>query len=230
METTSGEDLLRQPTRARLFSRLVELRRPASTEELARDVGLHVNGIRRHLEQLEVAGLLERRRVRHGRGRPRDEWSLVASAEPGGTPPRRYADLARWLARAISARPERLREVERVGREIGRELAPEVRERPARGFRDALTALGFRPALELRPDGEVCCQLRNCPYVDSVRENPDLVCTLHRGITVGLLDELAPAAELVRWEPHDPERAGCIAGVAESGWTLFDLEKGTGEG
>ncbi|HSI80503.1 MAG TPA: helix-turn-helix domain-containing protein [Solirubrobacterales bacterium] len=215
---------LSQPTRSRLYARLVELRRPASTEELATHAGLHVNGVRRHLERLTDAGLVERRRVRHGRGRPRDEWALAADAEPEGKPPRRYADLARWLVRAIPDGPEGVHELERIGSEIGRELAPEPGPRPAQSFKHVLTALGFQPALELERSGEVTCRLRNCPYVESVRERADLICTLHRGITAGLVSELAPAAELARWEPHDPDRAGCIAGIIRSGWEPADVE------
>ncbi len=53
-----------------------------------------------------------------------------------------------------------------------------------------------------------CC-LRNCPYRNSVKENQEVVCTLHRGITRGLLDVLEPAARLVDFVPHDPDTAGC---------------------
>lgn len=48
-------DALAQPTRARLFSLLAEFRRPIGTDELAREVGLHPNGVRVHLERLREA-------------------------------------------------------------------------------------------------------------------------------------------------------------------------------
>jgi predicted ArsR family transcriptional regulator len=83
-----------------------------------------------------------------------------------------------------------------------------------------LTALGFHPQIDLRPDGWLSCRLDNCPYRDSVRENQEVVCTLHRGLTRGLLDRLAPAAELARFVPHDPDRAGCeidVDGFAAAG-------------
>jgi predicted ArsR family transcriptional regulator len=206
---------LRQPTRRRIFSVLVELRRSASSEELAERTGLHVNGVRRHLERLAGAGLVDRQRVSAGRGRPRDEWSIAQRATPGGRRPSAYSDLARWLARAIGAGPARLREIEREGREIGRSLAPVDSDGLATaGFEEIFTALGFQPELE-EAAGEVSrCRLCNCPYRDSVRENPELVCTLHRGITAGVLDVLAPNARLVAFEPRDPERAGCLVEVA----------------
>src|SRR5687767_4006136 len=108
-------DVLAQPTRARLFARLGELRRPASTTELANELGLHRNGVRMHLERLADAGLVVRERERRGQGRPRDTWSIGADARPGGDPPTAYADLGRWLVRSISARRPRVRELESVG-------------------------------------------------------------------------------------------------------------------
>jgi hypothetical protein len=42
-----------------------------------------------------------------------------------------------------------------------------------------------------------------------VRENQQAVCALHRGLTRGLLDRIAPTATLTRFVPHDPDQAGC---------------------
>jgi predicted ArsR family transcriptional regulator len=203
------DDVLAQPTRFRLFALLGELRRPAGTEELAARLDLHPNGVRVHLERLLEAGLVVRRRERRAPGRPRDEWSLSPDAAPGGVPPRAYGDLARWLSRAIPPRPGRLREIERAGRAIGREIAPAGVDSTEAGLRDTLTALGFQPLVEEDASGRLCCRLRNCPYRDSVRENQDVICTLHRGITRGLLDVLDPEARLARFVPHDPNTAGC---------------------
>jgi predicted ArsR family transcriptional regulator len=207
------EDALAQPTRARVFSLLLEERGALSTEEIAERVGLHPNGVRRHLERLRAAGLLERRRAKGERGRPADKWLVAAGAHPGGERPRAYAHLARWLARAIPGSPGRLREIERTGREIGRELAPPGGDDPVEGFRQVIAALGFQPALDRESDGGFTCRLRNCPFRDSVRENADVVCTLHRGITAGLIEALDPKAKLERFEPHDPDRAGCVVEV-----------------
>lgn len=211
----SSDDVLSQQTRARIFAWLVRHQIAASTEELATGLDLHPNGIRRHLEMLSEAGLVERRQSKGRRGRPGDLWLVAAGAHPGGERPVGYGDLARWLARAIPAGRNRLREVERAGREIGGELAPkEELEDPVEGFRQVITALGFQPELDIAADGGFTCRLENCPYRDSVRENADVVCALHRGITDGLLAELIPEAKLERFEPHDPELAGCVVGVA----------------
>jgi predicted ArsR family transcriptional regulator len=216
MDLPHSSDLLAQPTRARIFAWLVDHRSAVGTEELAKRLGLHPNGVRRHLERLHQAGLVERGRARGEVGRPGDRWLVAAGAHPGGERPSGYADLARWLARAIPAGPGRLREVERTGREIGRELAPAEGD-AVESFREVVAALGFQPSMDVHREGGFTCRLENCPYRLSVRENQDVVCGLHRGITEGLLEELDAGARLVRFEPHDPDRAGCVIDVAGAG-------------
>ncbi len=204
------DDALAQPTRARLFTVLEELRRPASTDDLAERLELHPNGVRVHLERLREAGLVARERTRQGRGRPRDMWTVAPDARPGGDPPTAYADLGRWLARAIAPGKTRLRAVENTGREIGRDLAPEGGGSVEEKMHATLISLGFQPERELDPEGQLTYRLRNCPYRDAVRENQPVVCTLHRGITRGLLDTIAPETKLAGFVPRDPDTAGCL--------------------
>lgn len=203
-------DVLAQPTRARLFALLVEIKHPAGTLELAERLGLHANGVRVHLERMEAAGLVVRARARQARGRPRDAWTIAADARPGGDPPSAYAALSRWLARAIPPRPGRLRDVEAAGRDIGRELAPRGAAGVEQAVESTLVALGFQPRTQAGAGGEVTYCLGNCPYRDAVRENQEVVCTLHKGMTRGLLDVLDPTAKLAGFVPRDPDTAGCL--------------------
>ncbi len=76
-----------------------------------------------------------------------------------------------------------------------------------------LTALGFAPQRERGEMGRVVFRLGNCPYREAVRENQEVVCTLHRGLTRGVMDELAPSATLTKFVPEDPGRAGCLIEV-----------------
>ena len=186
-----------------------DLGRPAGTEEVAQRLGLHPNGVRIHLDRLCAAGLLLKSRQARPRGRPRDVWSVSPSAEPGGSPPRAYGDLARWLARATPATKARLREVESAGREIGREIAPSDAPSAKEALRDTLTGLGFQPKITQRPGGALHCVLGNCPYRNSVKENREVVCTLHRGISRGILEVIEPRAKLTGFVPKDPDTAGC---------------------
>jgi predicted ArsR family transcriptional regulator len=205
-----SDEELAQPTRARLFGVLSELRRPAGTQELAERLALHPNGVRVHLERLRKAGMVARERTRQARGRPRDMWSIAPGARPGGDPPSAYLDLGRWLARVITARRSSLRAVEATGREIGHDLAPEggacsAEER----MYAALVSLGFQPKREVDPAGRLTYRLCNCPYRDAVRESQQIVCTLHRGMTRGLLDAVSPETKLAAFVPRDPYAAGC---------------------
>lgn len=210
---TESDAVLALPSRAQLFALLCSLKRPAGVEELAEATELHPNGVRIHLERLRDASLLERSTVSSGRGRPHHEWTVAADAMPGGRAPVAYRDLARWLGRAIGARRTGLRDIERQGREIGREIAPTDSDTPpVETMHSALAALGFAPRERKRRDG-VTFELGNCPYRDAVGENQPLVCTLHRGISRGLLDQIAPEAKLADFVAKDPYRAGCLIAV-----------------
>jgi predicted ArsR family transcriptional regulator len=206
----SPDNALSQPTRARMFALLGELKRPAGTAELAERLGLHPNGVRIHLERLEQAGLVVRVRARQARGRPPDAWTIAPDARPGGDAPRAYQDLGRWLARAMRSRPGGLRSVEDTGRQIGRELAPTDATVGPDALESSLVALGFQPTIKLRERDRLTFCLSNCPYRDAVRENQPAVCALHKGLTRGLLDVLDPRAKLAGFIPHDPDEAGCL--------------------
>lgn len=207
---TAVDSVLAQPTRARLFALLGELRRPAGTAELAGRLGLHPNGVRVHLERLEAAGVIRRLRERQVRGRPRDMWSVAAAARPGGHRPTAYQELGRWLARATPAGAAQLRRLEGEGRQIGREIAPRDATGGPQALDATLAALGFQPTTQTHADGRLVCRLGNCPYRDAVRENQPAICALHRGMTRGLVDELVPGARLTQFVPGDPDDAGCI--------------------
>jgi predicted ArsR family transcriptional regulator len=217
--TTAPGDVLAQPVRVQLVKILSELLRPATTQELAERVGRHPNSVRLQLERLAESGLLERRTVAQARGRPRHEWAISPEARPGGNGPVAHGRLAAWLAHALS-RPPGLAEIERVGREAGRELAPPGGRPTDRAMQDALAALGFAPRPEPTGPAQLRYVLANCPYRDAVRQNQAAVCTLHRGLTKGLLERIQPSARLADFVAKDPYAAGCLIaldGVSATG-------------
>lgn len=210
-------DALSQPTRARVFTLLGELNRPASTEELAAALGMHPNGVRLHLERLLDEGLVERRRERQARGRPRDAWAISPDAQPGGDPPSSYASLSRWLVQALVTSGARVEDMEETGRLIGRGLASDhAGARDEQMLFDTLTTLGFQPEREPAPDQHVTYRLRNCPYRQAVHERQPLVCALHRGLTNGLVEAIDTDDELIGFEPKDPDLAGCLIHLESS--------------
>lgn len=204
-------DPLAQPTRARLFGLLCELRRPAATEELAERLELHPNGVRRHLEQLRDGGLVLRERDRRRRGRPRDMWLISPQASPSGRPPTSYGQLGQWLARVIKPGRVTLRTIESTGRQIGRELVAGAPRAAETSMYAALTAMGFQPRRELPAASRgLAYRLCNCPYREAAQANPEAICGLHRGVTRGLLEALDPDGELIAFRPQHPLHAGCL--------------------
>lgn len=70
------EDVQVGDTRGRLLALLCGGDR--KTSELARELGITANGARGHLARLELEGLVERRVVRRGVGKPAHEYHLTA--------------------------------------------------------------------------------------------------------------------------------------------------------
>jgi predicted ArsR family transcriptional regulator len=206
----SADDVLSQPTRARLFGLLSSLKRAAATDELAKSLDLHPNGVRQHLETLADAGLVVREQENVGRGRPRDVWAIDPNAKPGGSAPTGYAELSRWLIAAIDGGPVNPQRIEERGRAIGAGLAdvgghadPETR------FFDALSAMGFQPSRRPGKNGEMTYCLENCPYREAALERQSVVCALHKGITSGILSQVDPETTMTGFKIKDPVKAGC---------------------
>lgn len=210
----TADDVLNQPTRARLFALLSSLKRAASTEELAKTLELHPNGVRQHLENLAEAGLVVREKENVGRGRPRDVWAIDSDAKPGGSAPTGYAELSRWLIKAIDGGPVDPRRIEQRGHAIGVGLADEGGHAdPETRFFDALSAMGFNPSRRPGKGDEMTYCLENCPYREAALEQQSVVCALHKGITSGILSSIDPETRMTRFVIKDPVKAGCEVGV-----------------
>jgi predicted ArsR family transcriptional regulator len=80
---------------------LVQLRRDGSSspEQLATALGASRTGILQQLRSLEMAGLVDRRTVRHGVGRPRHLYDVTPAAQ--GAFPSNYDALAAGLLAAV---------------------------------------------------------------------------------------------------------------------------------
>ncbi len=217
--TSAPEDVLAQRTRSAIVRLLAEAQLPLGTDELADRLDLHPNGVRLHLGRLQSAGLVERRSVAGGRGRPRYEWALAPEAAHEQAAANAYRHLATWLARSTRASDTTLAHVARTGREIGVQVGVGTDDAHPTGapqdvLQTALTSFGFQPARTDEPDDRTRYTLQNCPYRDAAIENQPVVCGLHRGITEGLLDRIAPSARLAAFVPTDPRRARCLIDIA----------------
>jgi predicted ArsR family transcriptional regulator len=204
-------EALAQPTRRRIAEVLGSAPNGLTPFDLAEAVGLHHNAVRRHLDVLARAGVvISERDPASGRpGRPSRRYRLVADegvAEAG------HRELVRLLVELVRRTGAHEAAVEDFGRDEGRLLGKDRTAMDA--IVGTLAGLGFAPddVTEdgARRRGELDLRLRRCPFADAVfADGGHLVCALHRGLTLGVLDEAAPDAHLAAFEIRDPVAAGC---------------------
>ena len=205
------------PTRARTCSpsrpvrscsrALSELRRPAGTEELAERLELHPNGVRVHLERLREAGLVRASAPRQARAAAGHVGDRVRTRGPAASRPRAYADLGRWLARLdLAGQDQSARgRGERDARSVA-SSRPTGRRSVGRGedARRARRRWASSPSARSIAAGGLTYGCATAPTATPCARTSDVVCTLHRGITRGLLDEHRPGDELDRLRPARP--------------------------
>ena len=207
---------LAQGSRKRIAQALAAAQPEGLTaHEIAGVVGLHHNVVREHLAVLARAGVVSSGRgaLSGRRGRPSIRHRLTDVDSLGAGGHRELVRLLMMLVRRAGMDPD---DAEAVGREEGRLLG-----RPGGGadeIVDVLARLGFAPeertARTGRRNGEMELRLRHCPFREAVlAPGGEVVCRLHRGLCVGVLEGVAEDAALAAFEPMNPRRAGCRVSV-----------------
>lgn len=188
MAATELHRALADPRRERLVAELECAPDGLDVQQLATRLGVHANTVRWHLGVLADAGVVESRaEARATPGRPR----ILYVVRPGADEPARdeYRLLATALTSTLAGLDDGAERAYASGRAWGRYLVP----RPEPGTRvDATTEVvallgeqGFAPTVEAN---EIC--MHRCPFVELALTHPDIVCTLHRGLVDGALEEL----------------------------------------
>lgn len=201
------------PQRTLVLDLLRRYDAPTGVGDIARAAGLHENTVREHLEGLLAARLVRRERAPAvGRGRP--AWLYVARPPQQATIVRDYVALASVLAGIIartSVAPEQ--EAAAAGADWGRALVADLpaadddgsaRRRVVELFAD----LGFAPQAD---DDSRVVRLTRCPLLDVAREQPQVVCSVHRGLAQAALTSLgaSPSPDAVRLTPF-AEPGACV--------------------
>ncbi|MDQ0381795.1 helix-turn-helix transcriptional regulator [Amycolatopsis thermophila] len=148
---------------------------PVGVAELARQVGLHPNSVRFHLDQLVADELVERVPGRaSGPGRPPAEYRVPPGTARGRD--RRYEALAEVLLGGPG-------DPAAAGVAWGRRLA----DRPGTAGEvvGLLDELGFAPEPAAEPHR---IRLRHCPFLELAARHRDAVCSVHRGMVSGALE------------------------------------------
>lgn len=187
---------------------LAALRRLGTAEAgaIAARLKLHPTTVRVHLDALAESGLVTRARREHGvgRGRPPYVYSAPTSGEAGAA--RGYQALAAVLAESFGrgggTKSERATE---AGRRWAAARNGHTDQRAARrgkaGFGlvrlvRELDELGFEPRAHAAK-GTTHVEMWSCPYWEIAREQPEVVCAVHRGLLEGMLDhEFGPRFEV----------------------------------
>jgi predicted ArsR family transcriptional regulator len=176
--------------RVRLL-RLLDEHGPLDVHELGERLGLRPNGVRRHLALLTRAGLVAAAPGDSLPGRPgRPRLRYAPTGDRVG-----YPLLADMLAGAL-ARGGDPDAVEAEGARWGRRLVgPDGDTLIA-----LLDRLGFAPEATASDDG-VRVDIHRCPFIETARAHPGVVCSLHLGLMRGALAELGEPLEAQRLDP-----------------------------
>lgn len=177
-----------------------------TVNQLAREVGVHGNTVRFHLESLLADGLIEVEEDSSGEravGRPAVKYRAVARVAPSQM---RHAEtLLRLLLGDLSEDPGGARRAERIGENWGRRQAgqmplaggPRSPDDDADSLAQLLTEMGF----EADPPrgGEIL--IKACPFLNEAEKGQveaartfgagalPPVCALHLGVMAGALEE-----------------------------------------
>ncbi len=175
-------------TRYAIYLELARASQPLATADIADSLGLHVNTVRPHLERMRDVGLLEVQVDNRGAvGRPQHRYRLAADAPSLGLEPPAFPVLARMLLRAARLAGTGPEEAADAGREQGRADAAAARRPCLDALVRELDRFGFDPAVA-DEDGTATVAFAHCPFRELAEANPELVCSLHRGLVEGFVE------------------------------------------
>lgn len=185
-------------TRYAIYLELARSPVPRSTAEVAESLGLHVNTVRPQMERMREVGLLEVAPEHRGApGRPQHRYSLAPDAPSLGLEPPTFPMLARMLVGVATRARADGDDALSAGRDQGAVEAAAVARRDTRSCTEAVVAmlarLGFDPEPVDDADGTTTVAFARCPFRELAEGNPEIVCSLHRGLVEGFVDSVGGA-------------------------------------
>ena len=164
---------------------------------------MHVNTVRSHMGELELAGVVERESASpDGPGRPQVRYRLCSGW-------RLPSDDMRGLSELLAALVTRLEparaEIEQFGSEWGRFLSGRPGGDALAGLPRALERLGFDADVDV---DDRTIHLRSCPCMLVSPEHPELICALATAAIEGIL-ELSHRRLEISGAEHDPLLRSC---------------------
>jgi predicted ArsR family transcriptional regulator len=215
---------LGDPTRRGIYVTVRESPEPVTASQIADLFDIHANVARHHLDRLVADGYLQVTRRRPsgrtgpGAGRPAKHYEPTRKNVSVQFPARRYDLLAELLLRVIERiAPDNAVEIaDEIGREYGRELAAEIGFPNESGYDTAAIAvaralMGVGFEVEAHP-GDHELVTRFCPFGETAKNHPAIVCQLDQGLVTGLLEgtEQIPVAIV---NAHSTEEGDCVTKI-----------------
>ncbi|MDN5796870.1 MAG: helix-turn-helix domain-containing protein [Intrasporangium sp.] len=240
--TPLGTDLLNSSVRRRVVDLLANLspvrdprtgaRTPAegmSARELADRLHLHVTTMRFHLDQLVAGGLVTSHFKRgEGAGRPRKLYAIAHGSLDSERSEQSFALLSEVLIESFNETDESLTP-EELGARWGRRRVQQENLDPSRRqpaatpgqwlgkigrMVDILEEWGYTPEVSTTEGGRTArVALHGCPFIDLARDNTALVCSIHRGLMRGVMEELGEQHTEVSLTPFVTPHL-CVAALA----------------
>ena len=174
-----------------------------SIGEVARQVGVHPNTVRFHLQSLLSSGQVERVDPPRAKpGRPPLMFRAHRGMDPAG--PRNYQLLAEVLVTRMAADADSTAEAVDAGRAWGSRFTSAAADEPVGDEEQAtdrlvgvLDDLGFSP--QRRGAGQI--GLNHCPFLDLVPAHIGVVCPVHLGLMQGAMAAMGATITVERLEP-----------------------------
>ena len=177
-------------TRYAIYLELARAPKPLATAEIADTLALHPNTVRPHLERMRDVGLLDVTVDAQGAvGRPQHRYSLAADAPSLGFEPPAFPVLSRMLLQLAASVAIPAADAVEAGREHGALDAarPDRIGTCEQALHAELSALGFDPE-SVAEEASLTVAFTRCPFRELAEANPDLVCSLHRGLVEGFVE------------------------------------------
>lgn len=151
----------------------------ASVADLSHALDLTPVTIRHHLKALLQDGQVAEPRARRKPGPGRPEMVYCVTAKADEYLPRNYTELAQLMLQHLLARRSRHElhhMMQSMGKGMGeraRDYSPKAKRMPIERLCAFLELRGYFPAFERGPEG-IHLWLKNCPYLETAREIPQL--------------------------------------------------------
>jgi predicted ArsR family transcriptional regulator len=215
---------LGDPTRRSIYLRIRSSVEPMTAAVVGKEFGIHPNVARHHLDRLADEGYLEVTRRRQsgktgpGAGRPAKCYSSTDKEIDLRFPTRRLDLLVDLLVRTVMrlAPEDGAGAAQEIGRDFGHELAGKLNLSSGSDTEQALETVatmmqgeGFEIIADHVGDRLLT---RTCPFRASTFEHPEMLCSLDRGIMVGIFEAIDPD-HAARFEANLGSGHDCVTSI-----------------